>query len=365
MLTGNSHQPCRVCLLLGICCSSRRKGPSQPSQSGLRNTGQSTPSALELTLLSFSTPLSLPKKRLPKSLQILTRDKAMVASSDYGDEHRMLKKLILTYLLGPAAQKKNRFLRDDMMKGLIKSMHSELKGQCGVLNVREQFLNALFPFALKQVLGRDVECVYVEELGAAVLKWEMHSMLVTEFIKGAIDVDWRDFFPNLRWIPNRSFERRIMDVERKRTAIMKAVIRDQKQLIASGKKTNCFLDILLTEAKYLTEKQLEMAIWEGIIESTDTVLVTWEWIMFELGKNPNFQDRLYKEVKSVCGEKAVTEDDLPNLLYLNAVFQETLRKHPPVAILPLRYVHQDVEIGGYYIPAGCQFTFLSFMLFLI
>eukprot|EP01018_Ginkgo_biloba_P030091 Gb_11870 [translate_table: standard] len=63
-------------------------------------------------------------------------------------------------------------------------------------------------------------------------------------------MDWRDFFPYFKWIPNRSFKRRVMEVERKRNAIMKDVIRDQKKLLPLERKT--YLNILLIEAKNLT-----------------------------------------------------------------------------------------------------------------
>lgn len=47
---------------------------------------------------------------------------------------------------------------------------------------------------------------------------------------GAIEVDWRDLFPYLKWMPNNKFERRLMEIEATRTAVIKAMIREQKQL---------------------------------------------------------------------------------------------------------------------------------------
>ena len=66
------------------------------------------------------------------------------------------------------------------------------------------------------------------------------------------------------------------------------------------------------------------------------------------------QDRLYGEIVDVCGSEKVTEDRLSQLPYLLAIFQETLRKHAPVPIIPLRYAHEDTQLGGYYIPAGSE-----------
>jgi ent-kaurene oxidase len=66
------------------------------------------------------------------------------------------------------------------------------------------------------------------------------------------------------------------------------------------------------------------------------------------------QDRLYQEIQEVCGNEVVTEDHLPRLPYLNAVFHETLRRHSPVPLVPPRFVHEDTNLAGYDIPAGTE-----------
>ena len=66
------------------------------------------------------------------------------------------------------------------------------------------------------------------------------------------------------------------------------------------------------------------------------------------------QDRLYQEIREVCGDETVTEEHLPRLPYLNAVFQETLRRHSPVPIPPPRFVHENTSLAGYDVLAGTQ-----------
>lgn len=57
------------------------------------------------------------------------------------------------------------------------------------------------------------------------------------------------------------------------------------------------------------------------------------------------------------------EENISQIPYLGAVFHETLRKHSPAPVVPLRYVHEDTEIGGYFIPAGSEVGQLSFEIF--
>jgi hypothetical protein len=66
------------------------------------------------------------------------------------------------------------------------------------------------------------------------------------------------------------------------------------------------------------------------------------------------QERLYQEIREVCGDETVTEEHLPRLPYLNAVFHETLRRHSPVPLIPPRFVHEDTKLAGYDVPAGTE-----------
>ena len=49
-----------------------------------------------------------------------------------------------------------------------------------------------------------------------------------------------------------------------------------------------YLDFLLA-GNTLTDDQVTMIVWEAIIEGADNTLVTTEWAMYELAKNPEKQ----------------------------------------------------------------------------
>ena len=79
--------------------------------------------------------------------------------------------------------------------------------------------------------------VYVEEYGKVISKEEIYQATVADMMMCAIEVDWRDFFPYLSWIPNRSFEERVLTTEARRTTVMQALTNQQKQRIARGEVT--------------------------------------------------------------------------------------------------------------------------------
>lgn len=78
-----------------------------------------------------------------------------------------------------------------------------------------------------------MESIYTEELGK-LSRHEIFTVLVKDPMEGAIDVDWRDFFPYLKWIPNRTFEMKIEKMDFCRQAVMKALIMEQRKRVASG-----------------------------------------------------------------------------------------------------------------------------------
>nr|UAK14967.1 cytochrome P450 701A77 [Iberis amara] len=312
----------------------------------------STETAKEAMVTRFS---SISTRKLSNALTVLTCDKSMVATSDYDDFHKLVKRCLLNGLLGANAQKRKRHYRDALIENVTSKLHAHTKEHPQEpVNFRAIFEHELFEVALKQAFGKAVESIYVKELGVSLSRDEIFKVLVHDMMEGAIDVDWRDFFPYLKWIPNKSFEARIQQKHKNRLAVMNALIQDRLKQNDSESDDDCYLNYLMSEAKTLTMEQIAILVWETIIETADTTLVTTEWAIYELAKHQNVQDRLYNEIKNVCGREKIKEEQLPQLPYINGVLHETLRKYSPAPLVPIRYAHEDTQIGGYHIPAGTE-----------
>lgn len=88
---------------------------------------------------------------------------------------------------------------------------------------------------------------------------------------------------------------------------------------------------------------------------TDTQLVVMEWMMAHLLKDPEIMSNVRAELDRVVGrERKVSESDLPNLKYLDAVVKETFRLHPPVPLLVPRESTQACNVAGYVVPSGTR-----------
>ncbi|XP_019429798.1 PREDICTED: ent-kaurene oxidase, chloroplastic-like isoform X3 [Lupinus angustifolius] len=298
---------------------------------------------------------SISTRQLSNALKLLTCDKSVVAMSDYNEFYKKTKRHLLGSVLGTNAQKRHRVHRETMMENISNELNESVKASIGLsTNFRKIVASELFGLALKEALGTNIESIYVKELGRTLLNEDIYRILVLDMMEGALEVDWRDFFPYLKWVPNASFDTKIQKLCEHKQAVMKALIDEQKKRIASGKELNSYIDYLLSEAKELTEEQISMLIWEIIVETSDTTLVTIEWAMYELSKDKIRQERLYKDIKNVCGNEKFNDDYISKIPYLGAIFHETIRKHSPAPIVPLRSAEEDTQIGGYHIPAGSQ-----------
>lgn len=80
-------------------------------------------------------------------------------------------------------------------------------------------------------------------------------------------------------------------------------------------------------------------------ETTSTLLM---WACYRLAMNPDIQEKLYQELKTI---DINDYDELISLPYLDAVINETLRIDPPVVMFQ-RVPHQDYPVPGqnYIIP---------------
>lgn len=84
---------------------------------------------------------------------------------------------------------------------------------------------------------------------------------------------------------------------------------------------------------------------------TDTSSSTVEWALAELIRHPEILAKAQRELDSVVGPgRLVSELDLPNLPYLQAIIKETFRLHPSTPLSLPRMAAEDCEINGYFIP---------------
>lgn len=103
----------------------------------------------------------------------------------------------------------------------------------------------------------------------------------------------------------------------------------------------------------LSEKEIRDQLVTLFLAGHETTANALTWTFYLLSKSPDVEARLHEEVDRVLGGRPASLEDLASLPYTEQVFHEAMRLYPPVYMLA-RQAAEDVEIGGYRVPAGSE-----------
>ncbi|XP_050374670.1 cytochrome P450 78A7-like [Argentina anserina] len=294
-----------------------------------------------------------PVKQSAKSL-IFTRAMGFAPNGPYW---RLLRKMSSSHLFAPRRIDAHEPGRQHDCTTMLRNIAEE-QARCGTVSLRRHLQAASLNNIMGTVFGKRYEPAgnhSDEELK------ELENMVREGFeILGAFN--WSDYLPWFSYFydPFRIHERCANLVPRVRKLVRSII--EEHRINAEFRMKQVsddhadFVDVLLSmdgEEK-LQENDMIAVLWEMIFRGTDTTALLTEWAMAELILNPETQDKLYREIHSLVGERSVTDADVARLPYLQAVVKETLRVHPPGPLLSwARLSTSDVQLSnGMVIPAG-------------
>uniref|UniRef100_A0A4W5N4D5 Cytochrome P450 family 27 subfamily A member 2 n=1 Tax=Hucho hucho TaxID=62062 RepID=A0A4W5N4D5_9TELE len=127
------------------------------------------------------------------------------------------------------------------------------------------------------------------------------------------------------------------------------------QVLAGKQVEGMYLTYLLSCDK-LTLGEVYISITELLLGGVDTTSNTLSWALYHLARDAASQDRLYREIMSVCpGRLQPRSKDLSRMPYLKAVIKETLRMYPVVPGNGRLTVDNEVVVDNYWFPKKTQF----------
>ncbi|XP_051131223.1 cytochrome P450 736A117-like [Andrographis paniculata] len=273
----------------------------------------------------------------------------------YGEYWRKLKSICVLQLLSPKRVQSFRFIREEE----IAICFEKIKACCSCsspVNLSELFTSFTNDMTCRASCGKK----YSEgEDGRRFVR------LLTELMQLGGRVNVGDFVPWLWWIDRMTgFDRRVDRVAKEVDEFLEMVIQDHLNSrgleigeTGHGNHEDSVVRVLLNVYRDNTidRDSIKAIVLDMIVGGTETTAAALEWTMTELLKHPNVMNKLKCEVRAILKDKnhtiSITNDDLEQMHYLRAVVKETLRLHPPIALLA-RVARQDVEVMGYGIPAG-------------
>ncbi|KAK1342575.1 hypothetical protein QTO34_015341 [Cnephaeus nilssonii] len=124
-------------------------------------------------------------------------------------------------------------------------------------------------------------------------------------------------------------------------------------------KTLDFIDVLLLtkdeDGKELSDEDIRAEADTFMFEGHDTTASGLSWVLYNLARHPEYQERCRQEVQQLLGDREPQEiewDDLAQLPFLTMCIKESLRLHPPVTVIS-RCCTQDITLpDGRVIPKG-------------
>ncbi|SEK45700.1 Cytochrome P450 [Stigmatella aurantiaca] len=158
------------------------------------------------------------------------------------------------------------------------------------------------------------------------------------------------------WVPTPS-NRRFWGQRRSMDEMVFRIIRERRAA-AGQEQIGDLLDMLLSAqdaetGERMSDQQVRDEVFTLLIAGHETTAASLSWAWILLGRNPAVLEALQEELDRVLGGRTPSFEDLPNLPYTGAVFDEVLRLYPPAWGMP-RVAVEDDEIGGYRIPAGAM-----------
>jgi cytochrome P450 len=195
----------------------------------------------------------------------------------------------------------------------------------------------------RTVFGRQLGAEHAAEIISA---FSQYQQLI-----GQLDIAY--FFGAPDWLP-RYHSRAVRRAASRIHKVLDQVIRDCRDQLSSGEPS--MIRLLIEARDPETDEPLEetalrneaAVIFMAGHETTANALA-WAWYL--LSQAPEVEHRLHAELARVLAGRPPNLDDVPQLTYTRAVFEETVRLYPPVPLLARQALREET-IRSRKVPAG-------------
>ncbi|KAL1532388.1 unspecific monooxygenase [Salvia divinorum] len=289
-----------------------------------------------------------------QALEACNHSESAIGFMPVGDEWREMRKICKEQMFSNQSLESSKELRKEKLQQLLR--HARRCSEEGrVVDIREAaFITTL------NLMSATLFSMQATEFDSSVT---MEFKEIMEGIAGIASVpNYADYFPILRPFDLQGVMRQSEVYFSRMLGLIEGYLNERIQFRKenpNAPKKDDFLEVIVDslEAKdnNLTATHFIHLVLELFVGGAETNMTMLEWIMHELISHPDKMAKVKAELKSVMGEeKVVDESKMSKLPYLQAVVKESLRLHPPAALLVPRKAESDQVVNGYMIPKGAQ-----------
>nr|DAD39594.1 TPA_asm: hypothetical protein HUJ06_013917 [Nelumbo nucifera] len=277
----------------------------------------------------------------------VTYKKSDMVFSSYGEYWRERRKICIIALFCTKSVQSFRFIREDEISILLKSI-SKFASASNPVNLSEMIFSTANNIICRIAFGKSFPHESSEGSAFYEMLDERHAL--------AGRFAFANYFPSVGWMLdaltglNAKLERDFQRFD----SFHKQIIEDHLDPKRTKPEKEDIVDTLLRMQKDKTSTidftldTIKAILMDILIAGADTTTSTLVWAMTLLAKNPTVMKKAQNEVRSLIGNKGkITEDDLHQFHYLKCVIKETLRLQPPAPLLVPRETMQHCTIDGY------------------
>ncbi|CAI0378862.1 unnamed protein product [Linum tenue] len=302
------------------------------------------PAIMHLQLGQVQT-IVVSSAQIAESANILAYGCTDIVFAPYGDYWRQLRRICTIELFSAKMIKSFGSIREDEVSKLVAAVSAASSSAAGV-DLTAMFCKLTYSILSRAAFGEVRESSSSSEAFLPLIDEITRFLQVLTGVASKLNV--------LHEKADKVLESIIAD-HRARIGHMRRPGEEAEEETAAD-----LLDVLLKHHEgegnmgfSLTTDNIKAVLVDLFFAGTETTATSLDWIMSELVKNPRVMQKTQSEVRRVFGPQGkVDEARLHELTYLKMVIRESMRLHPPVAVLLPRTGAEDCEIGGYHIPAG-------------
>ncbi|XP_072997346.1 cytochrome P450 89A2-like [Typha latifolia] len=294
-----------------------------------------------------------------EAARLFSANGRVISSVPYGPLWRLLRRNLIAGILHPSNVKVFSAGRRWVVGFLADRLRAHPDDP-----VMESFQLAMFYLLVLMCFGEKLDEEAIKEIEISQRRFLLYGSKLTVF----------SILPRISRFVFRNRIKILMELRRRRKEVLLPLIRariefkerksEQKSDEEKERFLHSYVDSLLEiripeeGGRALTEDEMVALCTEFLNAGTDTTTTALQWIMANLVKNQEIQQRVAEEIESVVGEREIEEEDMEKMKFLKAVILEGLRRHPPGHFVLPHAVTEESEIGGYRVPKEAVVNFM-------